>query len=275
LSNLCAVDAQPIPGNAVICHDCTTQVEAALRAVPELMDDLALTFTKRSKVAADSAGQLPDPDAGKPMVYSLAASDAKEHLVRVLLIWARRSRAICRTEITCQPTATALSGWLLQYTNVLRRSEHAAQLHADITGAVQRGYRVIDTNPGKRYVGRCGFTWQGTACTAELWARPDAPEIRCKVCGTVWNVEGRRAGALAAVEHVVQAPEVIARALSSHGMNITAERIYNWRKRGRITPAAADPRTGRARYRLGDVIAVWEAMQASPQNTANRKKDDQ
>lgn len=297
MSNLCAVDEKPIPDTAVICHDCTTQIEDALRAVPELMDDLALAFTKQARVVQYSTSAPAAVDAGAPLYYNLAASDAKAALKGVLTSWARLVheertvltivgwtqweedtepqpvRAALRTPLDCKDTATSISGWLLQYTGWLRRHTAAADFHAEVLHAYARARRVIDAVPPKRYVGRCGFVWQGNACTNELWAHERAAEVECRECGTVWNVEGRRAGALAAVENVVQSPELIARALSSHGVSITAERIYNWRKRGKLTPTEFDPKTRRARYRIGDVLTVWEATQASPQNTANRKKD--
>jgi hypothetical protein len=269
----CPVDDTPVHDGAVLCRKCTARLTNVLRAIPDLMDELALLFTKRAKVVSYNTGAPTELDPGKPMVYNVAASKAKSDLKAVLVSWAKLVHdKHPAAPLTCADTSTSISGWLLVFMPWLRRYEHAADLHDELTQCVRTIRRLIDAQPAKNYLGKCGFEWQGNTCTAELWGLPTQAEVECKACGTVWNAEGRRAGALAAAMEQVAGPEVIARALGSHGVTINAERIYNWRKRGKLEPAAFDARTGRAQYRLGDVMDVWHATQLSPQNTARTKE---
>jgi hypothetical protein len=288
--NKCLIDGAPIPDVAAICHACTTDIEKALAYIPELMDDLAVTFTKRAKVVNYGDG-TPSPEDGKPMVYSVAASRARENIKGVLTGWVlyvhtERTTALVvpglgdnpehtlqvRTPITCQDTATSMAGWLAQFTGWFRFRDYAVDLHQELTDAVRELLSVMDAQPSREYIGRCGFTWQSVVCTGELWATPGDDLVRCRVCHTDWNVDQRREDALAGVMERVESPEVIARALGRHGVNISAERIYNWRKRGKLHPVAHDRLTRRARYRMQDVLDLYEAMQRSPQNT-QRPKD--
>lgn len=292
MTTLCTVDEKPTGDGSTICTECTHEITVALTAIPDLMDELAIMFTKRSKVPQYGTTTSPEQDAGKPMVYSVGASNAKDRIKGTLVAWARMVheertqqvivgwtqqedeaephpvRAAVRTPLTCQDTATSISGWLLVYLPWLRRHNAAGDLHHEITTAVAKARRLIDAAPSKKYIGMCGNTIREVTCTNELWATDDDKVIRCRICQHDWDVEDRTTHGLASAMDRIESPETIARALSAHGININAERIYNWRKRGKITPAWVDPRTRRAEYRLSDVMDVYEATQRSPQNTA-------
>jgi hypothetical protein len=271
---------EPLPDHAMICYGCTAKLISALKSVPELMDDLAITFTKRSRTAQPSGPSNMEMDPVR-MPFNIAAGNARAELTGILISWAllvSEERLIThvlidadgdeirehrKTPLTCQMTATSLSGWLLQYTGWLRHHEAAADALTEIRDAVARVRRLIDISPVMVYIGPCTAQWDdgvtSTRCTGDLWAAEGALDAVCRVCGTKWDVRTRHEANLEAARDVVAYRETVATALTANGRYLTGDLIRKWHTRGLLRVWRTDA-NGRKMYRLGDVKDLWDKM---------------
>lgn len=244
------------------------------------MSELNVTVAKLARTADVSGpGGAPEIDPVK-MPFNVGAARAREYLHDILKSWAKlvaeeRTTAVLitlgtvsvvshvPTPLTCKDNPTQISGWLLQYTDWLRRHPAAADALEEITAAVADVERMIDVRPQLHYIGPCTAPMgdERSYCTADLYAREDADVVTCRACGAEWDMWKRRSANLKAAADIITDPETIARALTSNGLHVTVERIYKWRERGLLAPARTNPRTGRSQYRFGDVHDLWARMQ--------------
>lgn len=278
MSGVCGSCGAGMVDAAVICHGCTRALTATLRAVPELMRDLTVTLTKTARTRpVNGPGGAPEID---PVVvpFNVAASKVHGDLRAVLAGWARlvseerpSARKVFRrgkplvtldgrpvlerldhTLLTCKENATSMSLWLAGYVDWLRHYSGAPAFLQELRDAVAAVERVIDIRIPLVYVGPC----TANGCTEDLWARHDGTTAECRGCGTVWDLDERRAANLDAARDAVVPAETVARALTSQGMPLTAELIYKWRQRGFVRAASTGP-NGRHLFRLGDVADEW------------------
>lgn len=283
-ANYCTMPAcgEPLPDQGTVCYGCTAKLISALRSIPELMDDLAVTFTKRSRTAEPTGPQgMPEMDPVK-MPYNLGASRRRAELVGILISWAlliSQERLVKfpagfnddgteayteqQTPITCDQTATSLSGWLLQYTGWIRHHDAAPDCITEILDAVRRVRQIIDISPVQVYIGPCtaeldaGDGIHQRTCGGDLWAREGRLDAVCRQCGTPWDVRTRQDANLEAARDVVTYRETVATALTANGRYLTGDLIRKWHTRGLLSVAKHDMR-GRKMYRLGDVKDLWD-----------------
>jgi hypothetical protein len=109
--------------------------------------------------------------------------------------------------------------------------------------------------------GGCGREYDNVPCPALLYAEPDNPFVRCKVCGTTHTVAERRADLLSEAEDREATVETITRIITTLGdrdvrsAKVSA-RIRQWAIRGKIESHGLRVVDGRPRpvYRVGDVL---------------------
>lgn len=260
--------AQPLPDLAVICYGCTAKLISALKSIPDLMNDLAVTLEKRSKTVTPSGPTgTPEIDPVK-MPFNLAASHAKAELLGVLLSWAAlvRDTRTVRSEsydnhgahvittgtlLNCELTCTALSGWLLQYMGWIRHYEAAPDCVMEIRDAVNMCLRVIDAPVPKRFIGMCDY------CGASLWIDEYDDDVTCTMCLNTWNVRERQRANLDLASDFVTYREQCAMAMTANGCNLTSDLLKKWQQRGLLEVRRLDAR-GRKMYRIGDVKDLWD-----------------
>lgn len=158
----------------------------------------------------------------------------------------------------------ALASFLLDNISWLRHHQDGPQVVDDVIRAVDAVKRAIDKPPERVYVGRCGAPkldedGREVDCQAEVYARPGAPLAVCggpDGCGASWDVEERRAWLLEAARDQLENASTIARAVTAlGGQEVTPERIWKWKERGRIVPHGyEDAKRKRPLYRVGDVL---------------------
>jgi hypothetical protein len=142
-----------------------------------------------------------------------------------------------------------------------------------------------------------GWAEETRECTADLYARPAAPSIRCRVCGTVYDAGARRDWLYAEAQETYGHAEWLARALTVFGREVNGAEIRGYARRGRLAartrpageddpapagpvcdgqpcghascsaiahPSVPDPdEAGRPVYRLGAVLAVLDDLAAA------------
>ncbi len=281
MKQFCQHCDEPLPDMGTLCYGCTAKLVNALRSVPDLMDDLMVTFAKRSRTPQPDGPATQEMDPVQ-LPYNLGASRARAEITGILISWAMlvRDERIIKTEtvddagnliitshgtpITCQPTATALSGWLLQYTGWIRHHAAAADMLTEVRSAVGWVRRIVDIPQPMHYVGPCG----NAGCTTDVWGKDGDTTVVCRGCGTTVELSTRWTENIAAAYDVVAYPQTVARTLRRNGLPLTVELIYLWRNRGLITPHSRNPATGRTMYRVGDVHLVAEAQAQKRRNRA-------
>lgn len=287
--HLCEACGDPQSADqATICTGCQMRLTRKLQYIPALMRELNTTVVKLARTAPPTGpGGTLEVDPVK-MPFNVGAARARDYLHDVLQSWAKLvseerttpalmidrqgQRVVVQipTPLTCKDNPTQISGWLLQYTDWLRRYPAAADVLAEITEAIAQVERFIDIQPRLQFVGPCQATYDDPdgvhlkVCTSDLYAREDADEVTCRECRTVHDIGRRRSENLRAAHDVVTDPETIARALRANGVHVTVDRIYKWRERGQLAPAQLNQKTGRFQYRFGDVHDLWAKMQKPP-----------
>lgn len=258
-----------------LCDHCTGKLTKALgdvaaltqasheEAPPKLLAaELDVTATRQSR-AADNAGRR---SAVQPLPFDWDAADLVWALHNTLGTWVRDlagDHAPLPTD-----TSPALAEWLLNRIEQIRHHPAAEQIHDEITACVWTVERAVDRRPARWYAGPCGATFTSelhvqtqaepvakveSVCTAELYAAVGAETIRCRVCGTDYDVADRRKQLLDAAEDHLAHAELIGQALTSLGQRVAPERLRQWKHRGRLVPRGVDL-LGRPTYRVGDVL---------------------
>lgn len=240
----CPVTGEPLSPGETVSRAAVARLRACVSDLPDLMQDLqyAVAGLKRG---SGGGGWIPaarepvnlqlmlDIDEMGDTLHTWAAS-LEEH--------AGSHRWVHRRDWD------AVRGVFSLHANAVRRWEEAPQMIDEVTYAVHRLERLA--SPGARasvFVGRCECGW-------ELLARPGAPEVECRQCGAVWDVEASRA---ALVEAALGRPLPLPRAVEVARIvspDVRYSTVRSWISRGRLTPALVDDR-GRRLYRAGDIIA--------------------
>lgn len=108
-----------------------------------------------------------------------------------------------------------------------------------------------DTHEPGVYAGPCDI------CGDELYAKPGARVVHCRLCNVDYDVEPRRQKLLKKAESKLLGAADIARVLTGAGLKVTPERVRTWIAREQLKPAGID-RARRPLYRLRDAQRLAE-----------------
>lgn len=241
---------------------CTTKLERSLGDVRWIVTELDIAASKMARIGNPSGG---GGLARERNPISWGAVEAADTLGNVLTTWCRDIHghpAWSRTD-----PATAASRGLLDHIDAIRRHPAVAELLDEITDAVEQARRAIDRPADRQYLGQCLVEVPSeeddnfyVTCYAELWGRPDATEVSCRVCGIEHSVRDRREWLVAkAAEMVVTAREASHYLSDVGALNVSEMSIRNWVKRKKILlrPGLSDQRT----FELGALMDYIRARQ--------------
>lgn len=242
--------------DGTLCTRCLGALISELRAVPALMADWELTFTRQVSMG-DGPGPIAHSHADSTrMPVHLGAAEAGMDLRTVLLVWAREIADTAGHSLDTPDSARGYARWLLRYTHHIRQHPAADQLADEITDAITRVRRVIDRPPEKLFFGRCGADLDDDQqCVESIYGYAAHNTVQCPVCGTEWDIATRRAWLLRIVEDEVAYSGLLAGLVSGLGVQISSSAIRRYAKKGRIHALAVDARH-RPLYRIGDVLDV-------------------
>ncbi|WP_190824666.1 hypothetical protein [Saccharopolyspora pogona] len=240
-----------------LCTDCWNRLETALRSVAWLAPELRTTVTRQAKTGL-SIG-IVTRAAETPVPVNLEASQRGDHLRDVLAAWMRclwEDYGIGPIE-RCDTTAR-IAGWLLRHDSWCRRHPAAFDLYSEITEAVARCVQIVDRRPDRIYLAPCGAELSdggGIVCAADLYGVEGQSIVRCRSCGTRWDLYERRDWMLAQVEDRMANSVQLSDLLASLGVEVASSTIRTWYSTGKLDVADHDHR-GRPLYRVGDVMAI-------------------
>jgi hypothetical protein len=258
----------PVRDDRTLCPTDATALATLLSMLPAMLDELDVALTRQARLRATRGLAIAD---AVELPYNLGAAEQADKIRVFLLPWVRLVGTRTGAEYMPAHSTPALARGLFNYREWLTRQPEAADLLYGLQLLVEDVRSVIDLRIEKVFVGSCRSIFNADGdrqpvCPEHMYAPARNVEFTCGKCGTVHNVKDRQGQALAASENRVMSPQMAARSLTRNGEPLSVERLYNWAKRGLLQPAAIDKTTGRKLYRLGDVLDVMVATDASPHN---------
>lgn len=148
--------------------------------------------------------------------------------------------------------------YLLGHADWMRTKDWAPDILDEMDDLEAQLRRMVDRPADKLFVGYC------TECDLALHARIGAPQAKCRGCEKVYGVEASRDGMWVEAQDKLGTAAEISRAISWLGQtSITADRIYKWVERKRLTQRGHVTYRGREVpiYRIGDVAALVQASE--------------
>lgn len=236
---------RPTRDQAVLCDDCTEQLERALGDVGAVVADLEVTLTRQH--SAPIVATAPSASTGLP--WHEKAAEATRNLHGLLVLWVR----LCDEEsVGTGPTdlpadnPAALAGWLLHRVPGLARHDAAAEALDEITDAVAECERIIFWKRKNRdYLGPCGQPVHDEdgdllldSCPGDVYAEHDAQVGTCDDCGQGVTVVIRKAEMNRLIDDRLCTAAELARLAVILGLDAPRDRvrkqIHYWHRHKRI-----------------------------------------
>lgn len=223
----CVRDCGTSVQDVFLCHRCTDNLSADLKALEWLSEELETTLTRQHRFGGLSGAVA--RSAEKPLPYHLGASNVLAEVESELAMW------------------RGVFGGLS--VALVRVHELSGDFAASVESLVMRARQVVDRPPDQWYAGPC-------ECGRDLYSTARRGDIVCDDCGQVYDIEARRSHLLDAIEDQLVPTSMLCRALVTLGRELKSEQVRKWVARGKLTqfpPHPSDPNK-RPRYRVGDVV---------------------
>jgi hypothetical protein len=245
-------------GAGLLCASETDRLERDLGDVAAIVAELDIALSKQARIGnASGPGGL----ARERSPINVGVMQVADDLQNTLTTWARD--VLHRDG---EAPARWTSGWggpsqdaartLLFNIAAIRRHPAVEELVDEITDAIGQARRVVDRPADRQYLGTCMSEMPDdkgrmVTCLEEMWARPGASEVQCKVCTTEYSVAKRRAWMLQRAEDVLCTVREASSYMGEVGhITVTEASIRGYIHRGKI-----GYRSGNL-IRLGDLLAV-------------------
>ena len=245
----------PLPDGFYLCATCGESLAYALAEVDAVVEVLDAGVARTSLTAGYGERVSSSGPMHAPLLINEAVFDARH----ALHTWLMR-KGLKLAEVTgplTSRTSQGLASYMLTNLDVLRRLDWAPALEQELRGLLKNAVKATQP-PGERIsVGNCGAIVADIECTNPLTPLKDQDEIRCKVCGTTWDVKARQRDAIGASWNAVGPPPLIINALAQYGIHVRMSSFKNWVKLGHLKPVSEE---GRKEYRVNEVWAVAKRM---------------
>jgi hypothetical protein len=243
---------------SLLCNACCNRLERDLGDVAAIVADLDVTLSKMARIG-NSTG--PGGLARERTPINVGALECATHLRDILTGWARdvsnESWRPTDAELMVHGGQTRSAGRsLLLHINEIRRHPAVSELLDEVSDAIAQARRVVDRPADRVFVGPCmaenpDDEGRQVTCLEDLYARPQASEVRCRVCSTEHPVLERRVWLLEQARDRLFTVREAAQMMGDVGnIRVTESSIRGYIYRGRIVY-----HTGTL-IRLGDLLAV-------------------
>jgi hypothetical protein len=236
----------------LLCHACTTRLERDLGDVAAIVADLDISLSKQARIGnASGPGGL----ARERTPINVGAMNAADDLANTLTTWARDVKPAWGLLSYGHPSMVA-ARILLAEIPAIRRHPAVGELVDEVTDAIVQARRAVDRPADRIFVGPCmaenpDDDGRQVTCLEDLYARPHASEVRCRVCSTEHEVAERRTWLLdKARDRLFTVREAAQMMGDVGGIRVTEASIRGYIHRGKIGYRAGNT------IRLGDLLAV-------------------
>ncbi|MGH4009247.1 MAG: hypothetical protein ACRDTH_14010 [Pseudonocardiaceae bacterium] len=268
----CGNCERPVADGAAICITCADSLAVALRRVPDLLENLLVTYAKQDKL---SAGGKRGKQAEPPLPARLDISRVIDAVCNEMTTWARVLVDHHGWDVPNPPRRRPRNGqrgvvfpvsspkvdlacyaaeWLAEHVGHLRMHPAALEAHRSITAAIEAAELAIDRRPSQAYLGPC------EKCDTDLGAATNAATVTCWRCGKTYDGPTLRAQLLKnASDQLVTAAELSAALTALSGVSVPIGTIRSWRSRGQIAPHAWLHDRDRPLFRVGDAVKLLDS----------------
>ena len=277
------------PTDAAICSTCSGELARALAGVPELVEQLYVSYTKQDRFSAGGRRGKGD-EAPLPVRFDIQR--VVDRLSNTLTTWARdlvdvymldvpdparrrphntskasvpdlEARNLARGEFgrgigsavfpvssPALDVACYAASWLAEHVTLIRRHPAALEAFTGLTGAIARAALAMDRPEVSPFIGYCD------ECSGPLYGDHRTSGTRCERCGTYYSdVSERWETAKRKLEDYPATAALIAGSIGElYGVMINRKRINLWHFRREIRAVDSCPDTGAPRFRIGDVL---------------------
>jgi len=244
-----------LPGGFYVCASCGESLAYALAEVDSVVEVLDAGVARTSLTAGYGERVSSSGSLHAPLPIDEGVFDARH----ALHTWLMR-KGLLLAEVSgplTSRTSQGLASYMIRNLDAMRRQDWAPGLEAELRGLLKKATQACQA-PGERVsVGNCGAIVADVECTNPLTPLKDQDEIRCKVCGTTWDVKARQRDAIGASWNAVGPPPLIIKALAQYGIHVRMSSFKNWVKLGHLQPVDGE---GRKEYRVNEVWAVAKRM---------------
>lgn len=242
-------DCGAIIADAFVCATCAHRLLLALDDVPGLLSELDTDLARLSRRGGREGGRDADP----PLPYDQGASITRDALVSTLRTWA----LVLDGDVLAVPpaaTGTGLAAWLAERAEGARHHPDGGALADEVCAAVEAARDHVHGRRGGPSIllGLC------PDCRTAVYGPQSARGARCRrdgCDGWVDAAEWRQEAFQALRSAVLPAVDAARAASLVLGTEVTADRIRQWRARGRLDPADHGP-DSRPRYRVADICVL-------------------
>lgn len=275
---------RPVDG-VTVCADDMAEHDDRLDHLAVIAAALEDRFLKAQQFSVAGLGNR-RPDES-PLPFDQAASRVRRQLLRALVRWGHAFDEVDPFGYPARlgyarvpPSVTHLVEHLRRHREFIAVSVLGAQAVDDIRQAYNHALRVVDRPPDLVYLGICSMDiqvdGQPAECDADLYAEWGNDHARCRKCKHQHDVKNRQAVLRVAVKDQLATASDIARGLSGMDIAVTAERIRQWKHRGRLVPHGSTLKDDPL-YLVGDVIDLVlgerERLRAELRKPTTRKAE--
>ncbi|WP_017614160.1 hypothetical protein [Nocardiopsis salina] len=249
---ICTVpECGEIVAEAFVCSTCTHRLSVALGDVADLAEELQTDLTRQGRRGGRDGGR----DAEAPLPFDVGASIVADALLSTLTSWA----LIVAGDLLGTPPATGAAGlasWLGARVERIRHRPDGGVCVDEVCAAIEAARDQVHgpaRGPNSLLLGVC------PECGQALYGRERVRQARCRrdgCDGVVDAAEWRYDALQQLAEEVLPAVDAARAASVFLGVDISAARVRQWRRRGRLAPV--DPDASRPLYRVAEVCRLLD-----------------
>jgi len=267
-TNTCAVimcDRPAADGTA--CSHCVTMLQnEVLGEVGWILAELDIAIAKQARFA-NQGDKVVQRGKVQPLIFDIAASDARELLVAQLASWCSDLAEVNDlTPPRFQPLVMAM--WLADHGEEVRMHPAAGDLIGELCQARATAVYVIDRPAERQYVGECEGELNSIRCGEALFIRDGDSFAWCRVCGSEWDAQAMRSYTESRATEDLEsrimtatqaAQTIVALGVYDGDVFQLRDRIRKWGERGRLaSPISLPTPAGRRRpgYNVGAIMRL-------------------
>jgi hypothetical protein len=252
---MCKCGAETSDG-IYLCHACCARLEQLLCELDSIVQDLVTAIPRASLTASYGERVSASGSLHAPLPINDTALDAHMALDKYLMRTCLDLASFTNIHLS-RRDSSGLASYLLANMGKLRGMDWAGTVEGELSRLLKKCLQATQPQGERINVGACGSVFNEVTCDNPLNPLKFQDTIKCRVCGTDWDVRERQRDAIGAAWTHSATPPIIMRALAEYGVHIRPDSFKNWVKLGHLAPVGD---TSPKEYRVNEVWAVAKRM---------------